>query len=124
GRVGSLYWMAPEIYKKQFYNEKCDIWSFGIAILEMLTGDPPYYASRISKEEVVNKLTQGIIPIPKDIPHNMSSFIKKCLKENPEERWTAKELLAHPFLQESVSLKYLIPAVKKCLTPVVIQETE
>ncbi|WP_411025078.1 protein kinase domain-containing protein, partial [Salmonella sp. s54836] len=84
GRVGSLYWMAPEIYKKQFYNEKCDIWSFGIAILEMITGDPPYYGSSVSKEEVVNKLTHGIIPIPKDIPQNMNSFIRKCLKENPE----------------------------------------
>lgn len=34
-------------------------------------------------------------------------FIEKCLRKNPEERWTARELLFHPLLFEVHSLKLL-----------------
>ena len=35
--------MAPEIFLGQHYNEKCDIWSFGVIAYEMLTGRNPFF---------------------------------------------------------------------------------
>jgi len=34
--------MAPEILERREYNEKCDIWSLGVIIYEMLFGVNPF----------------------------------------------------------------------------------
>ena len=45
-KVGSTCWMAPEIIKctqtTDAYNERIDIWSMGIMLLELVNGTPPY----------------------------------------------------------------------------------
>lgn len=40
--VGSIMYLAPEMIKKDLYNEKCDIWSLGVIMYTMLSGQPPF----------------------------------------------------------------------------------
>ena len=40
--AGTIYWMAPELARQQFYSCKADIWSVGCLVLEMLTGQHPW----------------------------------------------------------------------------------
>ena len=40
--IGTPEFMAPEMYEEQGYNEKVDIYAFGMCLLEMVTGDYPY----------------------------------------------------------------------------------
>ncbi|KAI6660769.1 Serine/threonine-protein kinase PAK 3-like [Oopsacas minuta] len=115
GRVGSLYWMAPEIYQRMIYNEKCDIWSFGIMVIEMFLGDPPYYGTKYGQREIIDFLSNGIVSIPHNMPENMANFVRKCLMINPNQRPSARELLHHPFIMEAAPMRFLVPAIKKCV---------
>lgn len=40
--VGTPLWMAPEVLAKQPYDEKCDIYSFGVVVWELLTLESPF----------------------------------------------------------------------------------
>lgn len=40
--IGTPEFMAPEMYEEKGYNEKVDIYAFGMCVLEMVTGEYPY----------------------------------------------------------------------------------
>jgi serine/threonine protein kinase len=43
-KLGTPFYMAPEIMNKEPYNHKIDIWSIGIIYFELLTGRTPFMA--------------------------------------------------------------------------------
>lgn len=45
--------MAPEILKKQKYNQKCDVWSLGVLTFIMLYNKPPFYPNNIDGPGVI-----------------------------------------------------------------------
>ncbi|KAG0762490.1 hypothetical protein G6F60_003932 [Rhizopus arrhizus] len=49
-RLGTLKWMAPEVIRKEYYNEKIDMWSMGITVIEMMDRVPPHYAIKDEEE--------------------------------------------------------------------------
>lgn len=41
-QVGTLYYIAPEILKKEPYGKECDLWSLGVITFILVTGIPPF----------------------------------------------------------------------------------
>jgi serine/threonine protein kinase len=53
-KLGSLPYMAPEIFNELFYDEKVDIWAVGILMFNMLTGRQPFYGE--SESDMMDKI--------------------------------------------------------------------
>jgi serine/threonine-protein kinase 24/25/MST4 len=109
--VGTPYWMAPEVITGS-YNEKADIWSLGITAIELAKGKPP------RAEEAPTKVVHTIVKSdPPKLEGNYSKFFKDlvaaCLRKDPKERPSAKELLATPFLRTARKNSDLKPLIEK-----------
>lgn len=96
--IGTPEFMAPEFYEED-YNEKVDIWAFGMCILELATQKYPY-SECTSPAQIFKKVMSGEKPQDLSLIKDpeVLEFIDECLAP-VEKRKSAAELLAHPFLQ-------------------------
>lgn len=92
--AGTPYWMAPEVIKSgEAYNSKADIWSLGITVYEIATGNPPYCDKDASwAMQLISKATPPRLE-GRDYSPVLKECVALCLDENPEERPSADELL-------------------------------
>ena len=96
-RIGSPYWMAPEVITAVGHNTKADIWSLGITALELIQGHPPL--DDLQPLMAMMKIPQNPPPkAPEGSSKELADFISKALNKDPELRPTAKDLLSHPFI--------------------------
>jgi len=80
--------MSPESYRENIYSAKSDIWSIGIILYEMLTGDTP--DKNLTYSEMSSNLMAGRIAVQnEDIRHMLSL----CFKRDLKERTGAQQLL-------------------------------
>ncbi|KAJ3424280.1 serine/threonine-protein kinase [Anaeramoeba flamelloides] len=110
--VGTPFWMAPEVIKKQPYNEKADIWSLGITAIEMAQGVPPLFGLDEKQSEILMMIAENEPPILEgDFSSNLKNFISLCLQKDPKKRPTATELLEHKIFKSKKKKKILIPLI-------------
>ena len=56
-RVGTPYYMAPEILAGS-YNEKCDIWSCGVILFLLLSGETPFDGA--TDADILSNVSKGL----------------------------------------------------------------
>ena len=101
GNTGTRRYMAPEISRKEPYNESVDIYSFGILLWEMLANEKPFeeYTSNMFQVLVA---TMGDRPkIDDSFPDSMTLIITRCWSQNHKERPNAFEL--HELMEHAVN---------------------
>lgn len=92
--AGTPYWMAPEVIREgDTYNSKADIWSLGITMYEIATGNPPYCEKdAMYAMQLISKSTPPRLEGREHSP-SLKECIALCLDENPDERLSADDLL-------------------------------
>ena len=102
-RIGSSYYMAPEVLKKH-YNEKCDIWSCGVIMYILLSSKPPFNGK--DDKEIFEKIKIGKYDLQSPpfnkLSDNCLDLIKNLLNTNVEERFTAEQALDHVWFQDYI----------------------
>ena len=82
---------APEVFEGE-YEMKSDVWSFGIALIEMM-GIRPYYWRENDRLPTMN----GDFKYPFDVDDiesaNLTDFLEMCFEERVSERWSVNELM-------------------------------
>lgn len=85
---GSPLYMAPEILYYQKYDNKSDLWSVGIIIYEMITGNPPYHVKNFY--QLMKALEKSDIELPDNykviISTKLQYLLKHLLVKNPNKR--------------------------------------
>ncbi|XP_054253613.1 serine/threonine-protein kinase PAK 3-like [Indicator indicator] len=109
---GTLHWMAPEMVKENPYGPKVDIWSFGITTIEMAEGHPPYaYEARSRVNDLIALNGTPKLQNPDELSAELLDFLHCCLEVDVYRRWSAKDLLQHPFVISAWPVSSLIPLI-------------
>eukprot|EP00440_Ansanella_granifera_P066269 gb/GFBE01071879.1/.p1 GENE.gb/GFBE01071879.1/~~gb/GFBE01071879.1/.p1 ORF type:complete len:602 (+),score=126.05 gb/GFBE01071879.1/:1-1806(+) len=96
---GSIPWMAPEVLAHSRYGRAADLWSFGCVVIEMGTANVPWGKFEHHMAALVKiGLSQETPPLPENVGAACQDFISRCVRRDPEERFSATEMLNHEWL--------------------------
>jgi calcium/calmodulin-dependent protein kinase I len=95
-QCGTPGYVAPEILLGLPYGKSVDMWAIGVIIYVLLGGYPPF---EHTDNQAVIDADFGFHPDQwDDITDDAKDLIKKLLRKDPLERWSAEEALKHPWM--------------------------
>ncbi|CAO3639065.1 unnamed protein product [Cunninghamella blakesleeana] len=93
-RLGTAKWMAPEVIKEEAYDEKIDLWSLGITLIEMQDRVPPLYDIKDDEDVFEKILDQPSPTFTYSYPSiYCTGLVAWLLEESPINRPSAKDVI-------------------------------
>ncbi|KAL8222957.1 hypothetical protein R6Q57_020355 [Mikania cordata] len=90
GETGTYVYMAPEVIRSEPYDEKCDVYSFGVILNELLTGQYPYIETDYGPSKIALEVGGGKIrpalPKHEENIEDLIELIQLSWDEDPEYR--------------------------------------
>ncbi len=94
--IGSVHYISPEQARGAYTDEKADIYSVGVMLYEMLTGQLPFEADNAVSVAIMQLQSQPKKPseINPQIPEGLEEITLKAMQKDPEKRYqSAAEML-------------------------------
>lgn len=113
-QIGTPLYIAPEVWRKRPYDQKCDMWSLGVLLYEMMTFTHPFTGR--NNADLAHRVCDGKFLLPKGkYSSDLVMIVRRLLQVNPVLRPSCRELLhmqciqqhmplLDPFLDKSISL--------------------
>eukprot|EP01130_Rhizamoeba_saxonica_P001928 TRINITY_DN11748_c0_g1_i1.p1 TRINITY_DN11748_c0_g1~~TRINITY_DN11748_c0_g1_i1.p1 ORF type:complete len:517 (+),score=91.27 TRINITY_DN11748_c0_g1_i1:6-1556(+) len=101
GRRGTAIWMAPEVMCEEDFNEKIDVYAFGIILWEIYSLEEPF--SEYTRWEDFSSaicFDKARPPIDKNCPESLRLLMERCWDEDPDVRPSFSEIIFR--LQECI----------------------
>uniref|UniRef100_A0A671URL2 Serine/threonine-protein kinase DCLK2 n=1 Tax=Sparus aurata TaxID=8175 RepID=A0A671URL2_SPAAU len=99
---GTPTYVAPEIISESGYGLKVDIWAAGVITYILLCGFPPFRSNM--QEDLFDQILLGRLDFPSpywdNITDSAKELIGKMLQVNAEARYTAQDILCHPWVTD------------------------
>ena len=86
--IGTMPYMSPEQVKAERLDTRTDIFSFGVVLYEMLTGNQPFVADSVAVT-ISAILTKEPPPLAQcaECPEELERIVRKCLEKDRERRY-------------------------------------
>lgn len=98
-KYGTTFYIAPEVLRHS-YSEKCDVWSCGVILYILLSGEPPFDGN--NENEILTRILKGDYSLSTSVWNNISkeakSLITKLLTYDESQRISSSEALQDPWV--------------------------
>ncbi|KAJ4709539.1 Protein kinase-like protein [Melia azedarach] len=97
---GTFSYMSPELVKERLLTYPADVWALGCVVVEMMSGKSAWGCEFSSADDLLHHIafSSEVPEIPDSVSEEGKDFLSKCFIRNFYFRWTAEQLLEHPFL--------------------------
>jgi serine/threonine protein kinase len=94
--IGTVAYMSPEQGRGGTVDHRTDIWSLGIVLYEMLTGELPFKADyeQATIYRIMNEEPPSLRGRRSDVPTELERIIKKALAKSAKDRYASAEAFA------------------------------
>ena len=99
---GTPYYLAPEVWRRQRYSKKADVWSLGILLYEMMALKRPFEGQGM-KVLMESVLTGQLAPLPSRYSKELQELCYSILVPDPNQRPSIAELFQKPYMQQILS---------------------
>ena len=118
----TLAYAAPEILKRQGHDTACDIWSLGVLLYVMLSGQSPFAQSADdSVEQITRRISSGTLRLSggnwDGVSIHAKDLVQRMLHTDPSRRITAENILLHPWIQDREKLSRTSRTAKSSMAP-------
>ena len=105
--IGDHPYISPELHsKKSYYPELADMWSSGVILYQMLTGNLPFNTKK--DLDMIRLIIKGEYSIPNTINQNLRSVIKGLMEKNEEKRFKINDLFNQQYFKDKNITKKLL----------------
>jgi len=93
---GSPYYMSPEQVRQQPVDRRCDVFSLGVVLYELLTGTRPFRGA--SLKEITDAVVEFVPPpaheVDATVPKALSDIAARAMEKNPDDRYRSARALS------------------------------
>ena len=87
--MGTIAYMSPEQARGEEVDHRTDIWSFGVVLYEMFSGQLPFKGEHDQGVvySILNEKPKPVTDLKAEIPVAIEQIVGKALEKNPDERY-------------------------------------
>ena len=108
---GSPCYCAPEcLCRVQYDGRSSDVWSLGVILYAMVTGEHPWNISNTSI--MLRQILKGAYSVPSHVSSPCKELITRMMQVNPKDRISIDDIMKHPWLKIASKSKLKVPIMK------------
>lgn len=109
--LGTPLYTAPEIlngtsssHLGQKFEAKCDVWSLGVVLYEMLYGKTPWTGTKLEELRKNIETSELVFGVPQR-SDAVKNLLRRMLDKDPKSRISWKEIFVHPLVRDELTIK-------------------